>query len=217
MYSLRRINNHYKDFAGQRCDFIVTGDPTFQIGRAGCDGGLPEVWDTTPPLAAPGFHLARKRSVKKLVRDLTELDPWMPLQQKVLSRSASSPSKARSQPNASNSRGFEAFISELVNDSGLPSCGFARASAGCARDVDRLNEELADLRRRMRCDPEATKKSLKEKDSWRYYDLHLRQANKLNGMCRREAPNALRYADKARAKSMTEIPEHRRGCHVTLA
>mmetsp|Transcript_27131 Transcript_27131/g.41025 ORF Transcript_27131/g.41025 Transcript_27131/m.41025 type:complete len:101 (+) Transcript_27131:3-305(+) len=89
----------------------------------------------------------------------------------------------------------------------LPSCRPNFMSAGYAnhmktqpiwRHYASLKEELEELRTRLRVAPEITKANLRADDSWHYYAVALRQAEKNDALIRKE--------QKKRASSVLQQP-----------
>lgn len=215
MYGLRTINNQYKDFAGTRSDFVVVGHPEFCLGKQGSNQGYDACWDQTQVRMRPARNIARDRSFQKLVADVSSPKPWQTLKEKALerrSRSAASlsspcsPGYSSGQSSPARSDGFDQFIKTLSSEKGPPTCKLSRASGGysnhmrslgpCKHYAD-MDEHIADIRRKLEFAPDATREELKSGDTWKYYALHLEQANRLDTKRRRQQGKAMAITEKA--------------------
>lgn len=231
MSGLRTINNNYRDFAGTRGDYIVVGDPGFKGGK-NCNYGIPfdarsptwwngprdlqvpVEWNTTPQKSMPGGSIAKTRSLNRLVNHVSHPASRASLHQRALEKASSSPALL-SVPRSDKAEAFDTFLADVVSNDNV--AGFSRASVGCKRHVDQMNQELAEVRRRFKENPQATTRSLRESDSWKYYALHARKARNLQSICRREGPKSFDIIEKARAKNVRETKDHRRGYHISWA
>mmetsp|Transcript_10941 Transcript_10941/g.22290 ORF Transcript_10941/g.22290 Transcript_10941/m.22290 type:complete len:226 (+) Transcript_10941:118-795(+) len=205
MFALRQINNNYSDFAGTRSDFCVVGHPEFNLGKVGAELGYGHGWDNTNVKSLPKRSPAVERfrssgGLSKHIRQVAEVPtgPRQSLKERALTRSRSSPQMAGS---GTHGRGaptggdaFDAFVAEMGSTEKLPPCSPNRTVAGFAnhtrsqpvcKHYASVQEELKDLRTRLRASPEATKGELLADDSWKYYAAHLEQAKRNEAQWRR--------------------------------
>eukprot|EP00440_Ansanella_granifera_P008677 gb/GFBE01009403.1/.p1 GENE.gb/GFBE01009403.1/~~gb/GFBE01009403.1/.p1 ORF type:complete len:218 (+),score=42.82 gb/GFBE01009403.1/:1-654(+) len=193
MYALRMINNGYADHAGSRSDFVVVGHPEYNAGKVRSDYGYKEEWDTRgipsmPPRSLPGDKI-RRMGTTKYLRLLAEPAQKPKYKERVLAKSRSDTQIGRSMSSTTSNDGggFAGFLKEIDSCDKLPSVAPNRLTAGYANHIrhqpvmkhyNGIQEDLADLKTRLRLAPEATKADLLMGDSWRYYALHLKQAKK---------------------------------------
>lgn len=118
-----------------------------------------------------------------------------------LERSTSTSNFGRGPPPPRELRGnFAAFLEDLTSRT-LPACGPKRVTAGFGNHsrsqpvcthYERMRDELAALRVRLRLSPEATRQELLEDGSWRYYAEFLEAARrdeaKVRRTCQKAAP-----------------------------
>jgi len=217
MYSLRLINNGYADHAGSRSDFVVIGHPQYNLGKVGADMGYKEGWDTTgtpclPKRSLPGDRM-RRMGKGKYLESLRSTEHKPSYKERVLAKSQSDTKVGaiRSLYSTAFSPGdpqgsLDTFVDQLQASDRLPACIPHRTTSGYANHIrsqpvmkhyTSIQEDLVDLRMRLRLAPEATKAHLQADDAWRYYALHLKQANKNEGQLRRTKMNATATVKKA--------------------
>lgn len=214
MYALRKINNHYADFAGTRSDFLVVGHPEFNLGVAGCDGGYKPEWDTTPtphhiPRSLPGDRMRRSGSLAHIKRvtsptlDTTGRPVKGTLKARALSRSASHPIDPGKLPiDAGGSfQDIDSFMADLARSAKLPPVGMQVASAGYGNHIRgqpkckhyaMVQEDLNDFRVRMKSAPQKVREELLEDDAWKYFASHLEQARRREAEHRRQCNKAIK-------------------------
>lgn len=220
MFALRQINNNYSDFAGTRSDFVVVGHPEYQGGKVPSESGYGTGWDTTDvkrlPKRSPAADRLRSTGFSRHVRRIAEVpvEPRQTLKERALARSRSSPQLASA---SSSSHGFaaggggsrhefDAFLAEMGSPDKLPPCSPNRTSAGfcnhlrsqpVCKHYAAVQEDLKDLRARLKVAPESTKVELLTDDAWRYYAAHLNQARRNEANWRR---SKLRATQTVQAK-----------------
>lgn len=252
MFGLRHINNNYKEHAGSRSDFIITGHPEYQNGRVESElKGFTAGWDTERRMY-PAPHMARTeplrmgrkaRSAGELVHDVSDPAPRLHFQERSRTRkdrgvvaiekppghsfeqfweqlvsddrgasasASASGDKLRSMSSTCFSthvgggsvnfshRGTSRAVMKLTDKGTAPSevtenpfrttASIAGATtwANACRHFSGIHDELLELRRRARRNPEAVKKELLQKNNWKFYAGHLEQAQRLEVKFERE-------------------------------
>jgi len=200
MYSLRKINNQYADFAGTRSDFLIVGHPEFNQGKKGAEGGYSDKWDTTPnpcklARSLPGDRMRREGSAAH-IRRLTDQSPKPSMKSRALSRSGSS-SKDPGQLSIASGGSFQnvdAFMKDLSRSDSLPPVGMQVTAAGYGNHIrsqpkckhySMVQDDLTDFRTRLKLDPDKVREDLLQDDTWRYLASHLEQARRREAQHRR--------------------------------
>lgn len=201
MYSLRGINNQYSDFAGTRSDFVVVGHPEFNLGKKGAEGGYGPGWDTTPnpcklARSLPADRMRRSGSAAH-IRRLTDLSPKPSMKSRALSRSAST-FKDRGQLSIASGGSFQsvdAFMEDLSRSDSLPPVGMQVTAAGYGNHIrsqpkckhySMVQDDLTDIRTRLKLAPDKVREELLQDEAWRYFASHLEQARRREAQHRRQ-------------------------------
>jgi len=201
MYSLRKINNQYSDFAGTRSDFVIVGHPEFNLGKKGCENGYEPGWDTTPvpshkARSLPADRMRRDGSANH-IRRLTELSPKPSLKSRALARSSSG-FKDRGQLSIAGGGAFQsvdAFMEDLSRSDSLPPVGMQVTAAGYGNHIrsqpkckhySMVQEDLTEMRTRIKSSPAKVRDELLQDDAWRYFASHLEQARRREAQHRRQ-------------------------------
>ncbi|CAE8591728.1 unnamed protein product [Polarella glacialis] len=191
MYGLRSINNMYSEHAGSRSDFLIMGDPQFQFGKVhSCTKGYHASWDARPVPAHPRKNMARARSTGDLVKQLYAPGPIGLLKERALQRSMTKFDVPPLSPRGSGAlvNSFAAFQDALLADGeaqrpkfgeqGLRTAASVAASKGHAptcRHFSSIHKDIAELKDKMKANPQKTKDSLLATGAWKYYAIHLEQ------------------------------------------
>lgn len=192
MYGLRRMNNLYKEHAGERGDFIIVGHPEWQNGKA--RQKLPKSWDPSMPKchprSSPAAERLRKTGESALIKRLTQDFPSSPRQRALEKLSTKQLSRSFSSPDMSSPQAFESFVERLtaaasgghalpkITNVGTPIVTGGEGTnnlgeRGACRHYDSLSEELTGLADRLRRDPERTRKLLEDTGSWKFWNKQL--------------------------------------------
>lgn len=213
MWALRNINNNYSDFAGTRSDYVIVGHPEFNLGKAYGNQDAPGFDNGGAKPHPMNRHQFKTTDDQNLhIKRMTNATPKASYKERALTRHRSAPMVGRaaaSSPGGLSSSSpstkaaaaaldmqgqFEAFLATMTSLEELPGYSPSRITSGYAnhigsqpvvRHYQRIQEDLAELRQRLRKHPEATRAELQANKSWKHYAEHLAKARQQEAQTKR--------------------------------